>query len=120
MQTQIALEKNNIVIRFPKDLISQEALSELLSFIEFKSILKERALKKNQLSELAEKIETDVTMYLDDAFLRSFENENLSDNDNQCLQSAIADGLKSQAKDAEEIFNRLENKYKTLANGVSV
>jgi hypothetical protein len=120
MQTQIVLEENNIVIRFPKDLISQEALSELLGFIEFKSLLKEKILQKNQLSELAEKVESDVAIYFDDAFLLSFERESLSNNDNQFLKSAIADGLKGQVKEAKEVFSRLENKYKALENGFSL
>lgn len=53
-------------------------------------------------------------------FLNDLENESLSDNDNQLLKSAIADGLKGQIKDATEVFSRLENKYKALENGFSL
>ncbi len=44
----------------------------------------------------------------------------LPDYQSQDLEYAIAEGLKSQVKDAEEVFNRLENKYKALADGVSL
>jgi len=44
----------------------------------------------------------------------------LPDYQNQELVQAIAEGLKSQVKDAEEVFNRLENKYQGLANGISL
>lgn len=40
MQAQLALEQNDIVIRFPKDLMSQETLSNLLGFIEFTALTK--------------------------------------------------------------------------------
>lgn len=120
MQTQIVLEENDVIIRFPKDLISQEALSELLGFIEFKSILKEKALQKHQLIDVAKKVEKDIAISLNDAFLLAFENGGLSDNDNQFLKSAIVEGLEGQVKDAEKVFNRLENKYNALANGVSL
>jgi hypothetical protein len=48
------------------------------------------------------------------------ENESLSNNDHQFLKSAIADGLKGQVKDAEEVFSRLESKYQALENGFSL
>jgi hypothetical protein len=34
MQTQVLLEQDDVIIRFPKNLISQETLSSLLNFIE--------------------------------------------------------------------------------------
>lgn len=55
-----------------------------------------------------------------ETLLDDLANESLSDNDNQFLKSAIADGLKGQVKNAAEVFSRLENKYKALENGFSL
>jgi hypothetical protein len=67
MQAQLALEQNDIVIRFPKDLMSQETLSNLLGFIEFTSLTKKGQFQLEH--ELVTQIQQEVAQNLNYAFL---------------------------------------------------
>ena len=67
MQAQIVLEQNNIVNRFPKDLMSQEALSNLLGFIEFIALTKKGQFQAE--SDLVAQIQHEVAKTLNYAFL---------------------------------------------------
>jgi hypothetical protein len=67
MQAQLALEQNDIVIRFPKDLMSQETLSNLLGFIEFTALTR-KGLSQPE-SELVIQIQQEVAQNLNYAFL---------------------------------------------------
>lgn len=66
MQAQLVLEQNDIVIRFPKDLMSQETLSNLLGFIEFTALTKKGQF---QPEELVAQIQQEVAQNLNYAFL---------------------------------------------------
>ncbi|CAK0762613.1 hypothetical protein CCP3SC15_2900001 [Gammaproteobacteria bacterium] len=67
MQARLVLEQNNVVIRFPKDLMSQEALSNLLGFIEFIALTKKGQLQTE--AELVAQIQYEVAKNLNYAFL---------------------------------------------------
>ena len=67
MQAQLVLEQTNIVIRFPKDLMSQEVLSNLLGFIEFTALTKKGQVQAE--SELVAQIQQEVAQNLNYAFL---------------------------------------------------
>lgn len=67
MQAQLAFEQNEIVIRFPKDLMSQEMLSNLLGFIEFTALTKKGLVQAEP--ELAAQIQQEVAQNLNYAFL---------------------------------------------------
>jgi hypothetical protein len=67
MQAQFVLEQNDIVIRFPKDLMSQEMLSNLLGFIEFTALTKKGQAQAE--SALAVQIQQEVAQNLNYAFL---------------------------------------------------
>jgi len=69
MQAQLVLEQNNIVIRFPKDLMSQEALSNLLGFIEFIALTKKGQFQAESELELVAQIQHEVAKNLNYAFL---------------------------------------------------
>lgn len=90
MQAQLALEQNNIVIRFPKDLMSQEALSNLLGFIEFTALTQKKQSQSED--ELVAQIQQEVTQNLQYAFLNDdvWNGEatpiNLADNHDSYLQ----------------------------------
>ena len=67
MQAQIRLEQDDVVIRFPKNLISQEALANLLGFIEFTALTQKD--QSQQEAVLATKIQREVSQSMDYAFL---------------------------------------------------
>jgi hypothetical protein len=67
MQAQLALEQNDIVIRFPKDLMSQEMLSNLLGFIEFTALTRKGQFQPEH--ELVTQIQQEVAQNLNYAFL---------------------------------------------------
>jgi hypothetical protein len=67
MQAQLVLEQNDIVIRFPKDLMSQETLSNLLGFIEFTALTKKGQFQPEH--ELVTQIQQEVAQNLNYAFL---------------------------------------------------
>ena len=88
MQAQLAFEQNNIVIRFPKDLMSQETLSNLLGFIEFTALTRKEQPKSEP--ELVAKIQQEVAQNLQYAFLnddvwQGASPINLADNHDQYL-----------------------------------
>lgn len=67
MQAQIRLEQDEVVIRFPKNLISQEALANLLGFIEFTALTQKGQWQQEAV--LAAKIQREVSQSMDYAFL---------------------------------------------------
>jgi hypothetical protein len=67
MQAQLAFEQNNIVIRFPNELMSQETLSNLLGFIEFTALTRKEPPKSER--ELVAQIQQEVAQNLNYAFL---------------------------------------------------
>jgi hypothetical protein len=67
MQAQLALEQNDVVIRFPKDLMSQEMLSNLLGFIEFTALTRKGQFQPEH--ELVTQIQQEVAQNLNYAFL---------------------------------------------------
>lgn len=70
MQAQVLLEENDVVIRFPKDLMSKQALSRLLDFIEFSSITEKSQMQQPQIDELANEVDTAVWQSLRDKVLK--------------------------------------------------
>jgi hypothetical protein len=67
MQAQLALEQNDIVIRFPKDLMSQEDVIVLLGFIEFTALTRKGQFQPEH--ELVTQIQQEVAQNLNYAFL---------------------------------------------------
>lgn len=67
MQAQIVLEQDEVVIRFPKNVMSQEALSNLLGFIEFTALTRKAQWQPEDV--LAAKIQREVSQNMDYAFL---------------------------------------------------
>lgn len=69
MQAQVTLEEKEVVIRFPKGIISQEAVANFLDYIELTALSKNSQLNQEQAEELAKEINSDVWQMLADKVL---------------------------------------------------
>ncbi|MCX7097010.1 MAG: hypothetical protein NTV43_03780 [Methylococcales bacterium] len=60
MQAQISLDEKDVVIRFPKNPMSQDALAHFLGYFELTMINQDSQLQQQQADELAEEIDKNV------------------------------------------------------------
>lgn len=70
MQAQISLDNQDIVIRFPKNAMSQETLAHFLDYFELTTINKDSQLQQQQADELAQEINKNVWQSLRDKVLK--------------------------------------------------
>jgi hypothetical protein len=70
MQAQISLDDKDIVIRFPKNAMSQEALAHFLDYFELTTINQDSQLQQQQADELAQEINKNVWQLLRDKVLK--------------------------------------------------
>ena len=66
---QIKVEKREVVLRFPRDIIDETALGRFLDFLEFESIRKRSQLTEDEAAELANEIDAEVWQNLKSAFI---------------------------------------------------
>ncbi len=70
MQAQISLDNQDIVIRFPKNAMSQETLARFLDYFELTTINQDSQLQQQQADELAQEIDKNVWQSLRDKVLK--------------------------------------------------
>ncbi len=70
MQAQISLDNKDVVIRFSKESMTQEALAHFLSYIELMTLNQNSQLKQEQADELADEINKNVWESLRDKVLK--------------------------------------------------
>jgi hypothetical protein len=56
----IAVEKQEVIVRFHKDMIDQDMLSKFLDYIVFESIRKRSQLTEQQSSDFADEVDRSV------------------------------------------------------------
>lgn len=64
MQAQITLDDNDVVIRFPKNAMSEEALTNFLHYVELTTLNQNSQLQQQQADELAKEINKNVWQLL--------------------------------------------------------
>ena len=70
MQAQISLDEKDVVIRFPKNAMSQDALAHFLGYFELTMINQDSQLQQQQADELAQEIDRNVWQSLRDKVLK--------------------------------------------------
>lgn len=66
---QIKVEKQDVVLRFSRDIIDETALGRFLDFLEFESIRRHSQMTEKQAAELANEIDAAVWENLKAAFV---------------------------------------------------
>ncbi len=64
----VAVEQDNVVIRFKRDVIDQATLAQFLDYLELQSIRKRSQLSEDQATALADEIDRSVWDTLKDTF----------------------------------------------------
>lgn len=70
MQTQITLDNQDIVVRIPKDSMTQAALANFLDYVELMGLNQNSQLKQEQADDLAREINSSVWQSLRGKVLR--------------------------------------------------
>ncbi len=65
---QVNVEKQNVVVRFRRDMIDQTALGKFLDYLELESIRKRSQLTEEQAAALADEIDRSVWESIKSAF----------------------------------------------------
>ena len=68
---QINIERQEVVLRFRRDIIDEEVLGRFLDYLELESIRKRSRLSEKQAAELASEIDKAVWANLKKAFLEA-------------------------------------------------